>query len=89
MNFAQAAHVCDLGEGFQSQSGVAVQAGQAESPHGFCTICASAHSPSLAVVLASLPPMGGSIEPLSPGRVIKRSALPLVAFHIRPPPIFV
>jgi len=40
-------------------------------------------------VLASLPPMGGSIEPLSPGRVIKRSALPLVAFHIRPPPIFV
>jgi len=84
MNCAQAVHVCELGEQFRAHAGAVVQ-GKAEAPHIFCTICASAHSPSLAASLVTLPPMDGPVEPSILRPVIRRSASPVVAFRIRPP----
>lgn len=88
MSTAQAAHVCGLAdELFRPQHGATAQAGNVVSTQTFCAICASSHSPSLAVPLASLPSVDGPCETYIPGRVITRSAPPAFALYIRPPPL--
>jgi len=88
MNSAQAAHVCPLADDFHPQSGNTAQLNNATSAHGFCAICASSHSPSLAVPFVSLSSVDGPSEHSLTGQIIERSASPLFALYIRPPPTY-
>jgi len=86
MNSAQAAHVCPLADDFHPQQGNETQLSGAASVHGFCAICASSHSPSLAASFVSLASLDGPSEPSLVGHLIERSASPLFGLSIRPPP---
>jgi hypothetical protein len=86
MSSAQAMHVCGLEEGLRPRPGTTVQIGNLRSGDGFCAICASSHSPSLAAPLVYLPSLDGLTESSFHGRVVRRSALQIFALYTRPPP---
>lgn len=88
LNSAQAAHICGLEEGFGPQHGNTAQVSNVSSAQTFCAICASSHSPSLAVPFISLSHLSGPTESSVSGQVNEKSALPIFALYIRPPPAF-
>ncbi len=88
LNSAQAAHICGLDREFHPQHGNSAQLSNGGSTHTFCAICASCHSPSLAAPMVSLSRIAGPAESSVSGQVLERSALPIFALYIRPPPAF-
>jgi len=86
MNTAQAAHLCDLGEELSLIQGKSVNTQTIEPTHTFCTICASAHSPSLAASLVSLPSADAPSETPVAAVHTKPSVSPVFVSYIRPPP---
>ena len=87
LNSAQAVHICSLEE-FHAQHSNTAQLTNDSSAPTFCAICASSHSPSLAVPIVSLSHFIGPTESPSTGQVDENSALPLFSLSIRPPPVF-
>jgi len=87
LSAAQSAHVCELGDPVRAPSGGLAQISSFRGAHVFCAICASAHSPSLAAALVSLPSIDTPAEAPIQGRALGRSVARDFALYIRPPPI--
>jgi hypothetical protein len=86
MTSAQSAHMCGLAGELRLHHGKAAQADNIDSPHTFCAICASSHSPSFAVSLTSLPSIDSLTERSLQRSIVRRSSSPVFALYTRPPP---
>ncbi len=86
MTSAQSAHMCGLAGDLRLHHGKAAQADNIDSPHTFCAICASSHSPSFAVSLTSLPSIDSLTERSLQRSIVRRSSSPVFALYTRPPP---
>jgi hypothetical protein len=87
MNSAQAMHLCGLQDELRPHFGHGVNLSSDTADHTFCVICASCHSPSLASPFVYLFSVDGLSRVPLPARGIQRSAAPVFALYIRPPPV--
>jgi hypothetical protein len=79
-------HVCELGiaspvDGYSTHDSIS-------TGHAFCAICALSHSPSVLPHVVSLLPTGEFSEASVAAQAIHASQPQILAFRIRPPPLF-
>jgi hypothetical protein len=86
MTSAQSAHMCGLAGDLRIHHGKSAQADSVDSPHTFCAICASSHSPSFAVSLAAIPSIDSLTERPLQRSIVRRPSSPVFALYTRPPP---
>jgi len=79
-------HICEFGlrsawDGYSAYDAT-------NTGHAFCAICALAHSPSVLTHQISLFPVSHSFQAYSAAPAVHASLSQILAFRIRPPPLF-